>query len=183
MKLASREGYPMFKKFSINPLNVIEEEYEKNYSYLKHFLLKLTRDEQLSEDIIQEVFSRMLRNPEKILEVKYIRTWLVSVAKNLVIDHYRKKKPSLMEDGEIISDLLVDTSNPEGLMIQKETIFNALSNIPKLDKTIFLAKEHYGYKYDEIASLLDMPVSSIKSRLFRVRKKILANLERGESDG
>lgn len=69
----------MKKYFRKDTFSLIEKEYTMNYSYLKNFLVKLTNDQNLAEDVVQEVFSRLLKEPEKILEVQYIKSWLVSV--------------------------------------------------------------------------------------------------------
>ncbi|MEB3752711.1 RNA polymerase sigma factor [Geobacillus icigianus] len=79
------------KKSHEDAFSLIEDVYKEHYLYLKRFLLKITSDEKLIEDVIQEVFSKMLLNPEKILEVKYIRSWLMVSTRNLLIDHFRKK--------------------------------------------------------------------------------------------
>ncbi|PFG05289.1 RNA polymerase sigma factor [Bacillus sp. es.034] len=171
----------MKKYFRKDTFSLIEKEYTMNYSYLKNFLVKLTNDQNLAEDVVQEVFSRLLKEPEKILEVQYIKSWLVSVSKNILIDHYRKKKPHLLDEVDLMENLLEDHLTPEKITMRKEIFDNVLSNISKEEKTIFLAKEYYGYKYEEISSLMGLPISTIKSRLFRVRKKILSTLERGES--
>jgi RNA polymerase sigma-70 factor, ECF subfamily len=173
----------MKKYLKNNLFSLIENEYTMNYSYLRNFLLKLTHDDKLSEDIVQEVFSRLLKNPETILEVQYMKSWLVSIAKNILIDHYRKKNPTLFKDGEVIGELLVDNLHPEAKMLNREVITTSLANLTHDEKTLFLAREYYGYSYDEISSLMGVPVNTIKSRLFRVRKKLLLNLERGEKDG
>ena len=110
----------------------------------------------------------------------YVRSWIVTSAKNLLIDNYRKKSPSLLKDEEVISNLLVEHHDPEKKYLIKYTIEETLRHFSETDKTIFLAKEYYGYKYKEISALMDMPVSSVKSRIFRVKKIILSSIQRGD---
>ncbi|WP_170008478.1 RNA polymerase sigma factor [Bacillus fonticola] len=166
-----------------DPLSLIEDEYRKNYSFLKYFLIKLTSDEKLAEDIIQEVFFKLLIKPEQVLKFESIRSWLITCAKNTLIDLYRKKKPSLLKDEEIIINMLIDNHGPEEKFLMRNEVNEILERLSEMDKTIFLAKEHYGYKYDEIAALLNMPVSSVKSRMFRLRKDILSSVQRSDYDG
>lgn len=58
-----------------------------------------------------------------------------------------------------------------------ETILNQLS---MTDKTIILAKEYYGYNYQEMSELLDLPVSTLKSKVFRLRKKMIKERSQNE---
>ncbi|CAM3997977.1 RNA polymerase sigma factor [Mesobacillus zeae] len=159
---------------------LIEEVYREHYLYLKHFLLKLSSDEKLAEDIIQEVFSKILLHPNQIFDVKYMRSWLITSAKNLLIDHYRKKAPSLLNDSQIIDTLLISENTPEKSLLQKSAVEALLQNVSEEDRKIFLLKEHDGYKYEEISALLEIPVSTIKSRIFRLRKSILSKVNRSD---
>lgn len=166
-----------------NIFRMIEDEYKMNYSYLKNFLLKLTRDENLSEDIVQEVFTKLINDPEKLLEIKYTKSWLVSVAKNTLIDHFRKKSPTLLKDDDIVNDLLVDNMDPETKILNNEIIKMSLNKLTIDERNLFLAREYYGYSYEDISVLLDLPATTIKSRLFRIRKKIVQHYEgRGKDE-
>lgn len=163
----------------LNPFSSIEREYKENYHYLKRFLIKLTRDEFIAEDIIQEVFSKLLKSPDKIYEVNHIRSWLTINAKNALIDYMRKKKPNLLNENDVISELLIDNVDPETTVLNSSTLEEVFKRLTKLDKTIFIAKEYYGYKYDEISTLVSKPTSTIKTRLFRM-KKLMIELRKGE---
>lgn len=156
-----------------NPLELIEEVYNEHYCYLRNFLIGLTKSNEIADDIIQELFSKILVTPSSILKVNSMKSWLVKSAKNTLIDYYRKKRPELLSDVNIIELLLIDNFTPElSVMISNEleTILNEFS---ATDKAIILAKEHYGYNYQEISELLNLPVSTLKSRVFRIRKSII----------
>ncbi|ANB57242.1 RNA polymerase sigma factor, sigma-70 family protein [Anoxybacillus sp. B7M1] len=168
------------KKSHEDAFSLIEDVYKKHYLYLKRFLLKITSDEKLIEDVIQEVFSKMLLNPEKILEVKYIRSWLMVSTRNLLIDHFRKKKPHLLNDEEVITDLLITDLSPEKNLLLKSSIDDILKDLSKADKTLLLAKEYYGYTYEEISVLLNIPISTIKSRIFRLKKRLISRIHRSD---
>ncbi|SET14631.1 RNA polymerase sigma-70 factor, ECF subfamily [Oceanobacillus limi] len=152
---------------------LIEKEYEENYLYLKNFILKLTKDDQIAEDLIQETFLKVLKNPEQVVTVTYFRSWLITCAKNLFIDFKRKKNPTLFQDENVMVKLIGNTDNPEITFLMRESIKQALQGFSELDRSIFIAKEYYGYKFDEIAQLLDVPVNTVKSKLFRLKKTVL----------
>ncbi|WP_010095567.1 sigma factor [Ornithinibacillus scapharcae] len=74
-----------------SPFLNLEKIYQENFHYLSSYLINLTSNKQLTEDIIQETFLKLLKSPEKIKQVSYIRSWLVVNVRNTLIDHYRKK--------------------------------------------------------------------------------------------
>jgi len=171
------------KKSHKDAFSLIENVYKEHYLYLKHFLLKITSDEKLIEDVIQEVFSKMLLNPEKILEVRHIRSWLITNTRNLLTDHFRKKKPRLLSEEEVIADLFITDLSPEKKYVLKSSINDILKGLSKLDQTLLLAKEYYEYTYEEISVFLNMPVSTIKSKIFRLKKRLISSVHRsGEND-
>lgn len=76
------------------PLEYIEKMYNENYLFLRNFLffIGLTKSEDLAEDIIQDLFTRILFNPENMLKVTYTKRWLITCAKNAFLDYYKKKE-------------------------------------------------------------------------------------------
>lgn len=156
-----------------SPFSYIEKVYRENYLYLKRFLIKLTSDEHLSEDIIQETFSKILRSPERLKEVTYVRSWLVVNVKNSLIDFHRKKYPNLLQNEECIVKLLIENDNPEKSFLVKSSIQALLNELSEEEQTIFLLKEYYGFKYEEISSIVSMPIGTVKVKLFRLKKNLL----------
>lgn len=156
-----------------NALELIEEVYNEHYRYLRHFLIGLTKNEELADDIIQDLFAKILLTPNRILKVNYMKSWLIKSAKNTLIDHYRKKKPDLLNDENIIESLLIDNFTPEVSVTFNSELEVILNQLSATDKAIILAKEYYGYNYQEISELLNLPVSTLKSKVFRLRKNMI----------
>ena len=157
----------------MNPLERIEEIYNEHYVYLKNFLISLTRDGEVADDIIQEFFSKILMNPSSVANVTYMKSWLVKGVKNTLIDYYKKKKPELLKDESIIETLLVHNRTPEVCAILNDQIQEILGGLSITDKAIILSKEYYGYDYQEISELLNIPISTLKSKVFRMRKQLV----------
>lgn len=156
-----------------NPLKLIEEVYNEHYRYLRNFLIGLTKSDEIADDIIQELFAKILVTPTRILKVNYMKSWLIKSAKNTLIDYYRKKKPELLNDENIIESLLINNYTPEVSVMTDYELETILNEFSATDKAIIIAKEHYGYNYQEISELLNLPVSTLKSRVFRMRKSII----------
>ncbi|TYS18540.1 RNA polymerase sigma factor [Rossellomorea vietnamensis] len=154
------------------PLKVIEDVYNKHYSYLRNFLMGLTRDGELADEIIQELFAKILLNPSTVFEVRHMKSWLVRGAKNTLLDHYKKKKPYIMKDETIIESLLIENETPEFKVILKNELGEIMNSLSSTDRAIILAKEFYGYNYQEISGLMEIPVATLKSKVFRIKKQI-----------
>lgn len=165
-----------------SPLETVGDLYEEHYRYLRHFLIGLTKNNETADDIIQELFSRILTNPESVLNVSYSKSWLIKGAKNTLLDHYKKKRPVLLEDERLIEQMLIDTNTPEVSLFVSEQLEAVLGKLSDTDKAIILAKEYYGYDYKEISDLLDIPVPTLKSKVFRMRKKLIQERS-NEHDG
>lgn len=157
----------------MNPLVLIEEIYNEHYVYLRNFLIGLTKSDVIADDIIQDFFTKILVSPSVVTEVKYIRSWLITGVKNTMLDYYKKKKPELLQDENIIETLLVDNYTPEVSTTINNELETILGKLSTTEKAIIIAKEYYGYDYNEISELLNLPVSAIKSQVFRMRKRMI----------
>ncbi|WP_042475617.1 RNA polymerase sigma factor [Bacillus ndiopicus] len=158
---------------SKDPFELVETIYLEHYLYLKNYLIKLTKNEAIAEDIIQELFTKILKDPAKLIEVTYIKSWLIKSAKNTLLDYYKKRKPVLLNDEAIIEELLINYQTPEFKALLHAEIDFALKDLSRQEQLILLAKFHYGYNYEEISELLNIPVSTIKSKVFRIRKMMV----------
>lgn len=157
----------------MNPLVLIEEIYNEHYAYLRNFLIGLTKSDVIADDIIQDFFTKILVSPSVVTEVKYMRSWLITGVKNTLLDYYKKKKPELLQDENIIETLLVDNYTPEVSATINNELEIILGKLSTSEKAIIIAKEYYGYDYNEISDLLNIPVSTIKSIVFRMRKRMI----------
>ncbi|WP_245698249.1 sigma factor-like helix-turn-helix DNA-binding protein [Sporosarcina ureilytica] len=87
----------------------------------------------------------------------------------------------MLNDENIIESLLVDNFTPEVSVLINHELETILNQYSTTDRAIILAKEYYGYQYTEISELLNMPVSTLKSRVFRMRKSIIQRRQSNES--
>lgn len=130
------------------------------------YAFKWTKSEDLSKDIVQEVFERLWKNRKKVEELK-VKSWLFTTAHNLLVNFSKKKKLISTED-----------------LVYKEPYFNenkyelqdllevALSTLPTIQKSILLLRDSEGYDYKEIGDVLNLNESQVKVYLFRARKKV-----------
>ena len=143
---------------------------------LRAFAYKLTQDMQESQDLYQETALRALRNKDKFQVGTNFKAWAMTIMKNIFINNYRKK----MKANTIIdtTDNMYYINSGDAIISNKaesKILMEELGNmIHNLDETLRIPFEkHYlGFKYQEIAEELDLPLGTVKSRIFFARKEL-----------
>lgn len=148
---------------------------------LKPHAMRLTRDINDAEDLIQETIVRALTNEDKFQEGTNIRAWLFTIMKNIFINDYRKKskRNTVIDTTDNLYYINASStiSNAGERSFVMSDIRNALMKISNELRVPFLM--HYkGYKYHEIAEQLNLPLGTVKSRIFFARKELSAILGR-----
>jgi RNA polymerase sigma-70 factor, ECF subfamily len=150
---------------------------------LHSFAYNLTKNVEDAKDLYQETAYRALHNSDKFQPGTNFKAWMFTIMKNIFINNYRKKvKANTVLDNTDNQFLLNSAShstsnNAEGGILMKELDI-MLADLDDSIKVPFLM-HHDGFKYQEIADELDLPLGTVKSRIFFARKelkdKILAN--------
>ncbi len=153
---------------------------------LNSFAFNLTKSSEDAQDLFQETAFRALSNKEKFRPGTNFKAWMFTIMKNIFINNYRKK---------VKANTIIDsTENLFYINSGSNVIFNdAESNIlmdelvkmiEELDETIktpFLM--HFeGFKYQEIADELELPLGTVKSRIFFARKALKSSILRHYGD-
>ncbi|MCB0507742.1 MAG: RNA polymerase sigma factor [Bacteroidetes bacterium] len=147
---------------------------------LKPHAVKLTRDVNDADDLIQETILRALTNEDKFQQGTNIKAWLFTIMKNIFINDYRKKvkRNTILDTTDnlhYLNSAIVTTNAGERSFVMND-IRNALMKISHELRVPFLM--HYkGYKYQEIAEQLNLPLGTVKSRIFFARKELKSLLE------
>lgn len=148
---------------------------------LLNFAYQLTTNHEEAEDLLQETTLKALDNESKYVDNVNFKGWIFTIMRNIFINNYRQhvRKATVIDQTEdlyhlnISQDSGIDT--PEGSVAVKE-ISMALSAFPdeyRIPFNMFVA----GYKYNEIAEKLNLPLGTIKSRIFCTRKKLREQLK------
>lgn len=139
--------------------------------YLKRFLVR----KQDIEDIVQETFIRSY-NAEKRQEIQSHRTFLFKVAKNLALSELARKSNRLatyMEDSAL-SEVLDDRADVEENVSRQEELhlyINAMRSLPAQCQKVFVMCKVYGFSHKEIASELNISVSTVEKHLVKGLKR------------
>ncbi len=152
---------------------------------LFNFLLKRTNNKNQAEELSIETFAKAFDNLNSYNKKFNFKNWLFSIAKNHHIDHYRKKnvldKLTSNIDDPLHSDLISLTQNPEDQLINTQNIESILSHLKNLKKDYrVLLKLRYfeGMAYKEIEKKLNVPLNTVKVKLFRAKKILIQSIEK-----
>jgi len=148
------------------------------YPYVSKFLIKLTKDETITEDIVQETFLKLIRSIENfdIHGKAAFSTYLVTIARNCYIDQIRKDKHVILNiDGQEIADKwsLEDKVLKD---IEITEAFQLLETLPQEQAEVIRLKYLEQMTLAEIAEKLDTQPKTIKSRIHEGMKKIRKGL-------
>lgn len=143
---------------------------------LKSFALKLTMDNDAAHDLVQDTTLKALNNEDKFVDNANLKGWMLTIMRNIFINNYRKNvRENTMVDStqdlyhiNLSQDSNVET--PDGAYAVNE-ISAILAKFPKDFREPF-SLHVAGYKYEEIAEKLSMPLGTVKSRIFFTRKKM-----------
>ena len=154
----------------------------KYQSRVVSIAFKFVKEIHLAEDISQESFIKAYRSIESFREESAFYTWLYRItantAKNYLVSKGRRKESSLSDlsisENEDFFELPTNDSPEQILMAQslKDTIYDALSGLPEDTRTALSLREFEGLNYEEIAEIMNCPVGTVRSRIFRGREAL-----------
>ena len=170
------------KDGKLDKLGLLFERYNKS---LYGFFFRLTSDSDASEDLVQNVFIRILKYKHTYHGDGKFSTWMFHMARNLFADHYKKmKRMGYKEDVEVTDKYFRDDVNAESTRIQKEEIDllqQAMDRLSLEKREILVLSKYQEMRYKEIADLLKLTESAVKVRIFRALKELKEVYEKLET--
>lgn len=155
----------------------MKERFSKVYKECKDpvygYLLYMTKDVQLAEDLSQETFLKVFLGLRKFRGESSVKTWVLTVARNTFLAYAKKKKPVLLDEQEI-DQSVEHRGMPEDYMLQKEQgvlIQELLMALNEGDRTVLILRDYEGLSYEEAAGILGIETGVLKSRLYRARQR------------
>jgi RNA polymerase sigma factor (sigma-70 family) len=153
-----------------------------NTDFLKPFAITLTRDSEVAKDLLQETMFRALANKEKYNTGTNIKAWLYTIMRNIFINDYRKKAKQNVVFDKTPNEFLINynqltVANDAEINLKVKDIQRAVHTLPDIFRHPFNLYFE-GYKYHEIADVLNEPLGTIKSRIHFARKLLKEQLTR-----
>jgi RNA polymerase sigma factor (sigma-70 family) len=154
---------------------LISQAVERDQPRLRNFIRKHVADTGEAEDILQDVFYELLEAYRMMKPVEHVTAWLFRVARNRMVDLFRRKKPtslnnpvSVEEDGDTLEDLLPSAdAGPEAAYARSlllDALEEALEELPQPQREVFIAHELVGQSFKEISAETGLSVNTLLSR-------------------
>jgi RNA polymerase sigma-70 factor (ECF subfamily) len=162
-----------------------EDAFDQYSQAVYSFLYRLTRREDLAEDLTQEAFLAFVRAPERFDPARgTAKIYLFSIARNLALKQYRDQRGEEQLDDAGMQPLAED---PQQSLEVESAVADAVASLPPLQQEALILFEYEGATLEEIAQIVNADVGTVKSRLHRARanlKRVLAPYRsRGEVHG
>ncbi len=168
--------------------NTFEEEFLPHIDALKTFAFHLSYNESDANDLVQETYMKAFRFIDKYDIGTNAKAWLFKIMKNAYINEYRKKskRPTQVDYEEIVTYRDTDNDTLPGYKDLREEIFSkmmgdevtiAINSLPLDFKTVLLLSDVEGFTYEEISKIIDVPIGTVRSRLFRARNMLKEKLK------
>ena len=154
--------------------------FDRYHSPLYNFYAKLTGDRTLSEDLVQEVFLRILKYRQSYEPGTPFRAWIYQIARNARVDHYRKTPRHITFEPEMVPPVMPKDSAQQSE--EAELLHRALMQMPEEKREILILSRFQELKYEEIARLLGCELGTVKTRIHRAIQELrqtFKQLERG----
>jgi RNA polymerase sigma-70 factor (ECF subfamily) len=168
----------------VNAFEKLVLEYEKN---VYNIALRMTGNAEDASDMTQEAFIKAYNSLQSFRGDSKFSVWIYRIATNVCLDFLRSKsrRPTVSlsvedNDGEEVQlDVADESQSPELLLdrqMTRESVRRGLETLSPEYRQILLLREIQGLSYDEISQALGLEVGTVKSRIFRARKKLCAFL-------
>ena len=158
----------------------LDDLYDEYGRYIYHLCLKLTRNKEEAEDVMQDVWVKVVRYEDKLEGIDHVKGWLTTICMNTFRDRYRKnvrRSEHVMNQPPTLDvpilDLVPSTTLTPGEIAEKNDIQSLVQQkISQLDGIYRSTIEYFyihQYSLNEIAEVMKVSIGTVKSRLFRAR--------------
>ena len=181
--MTREQEYLIVQRVLEGDTNAFEELVLEDEKKVYNVALRMLNNSEDAADMTQEAFIKAYNSLSGFRGDSKFSVWLTRIVSNLCLDFLRSRnrRPTVSlsmedEDGEDVQLDIADTSqSPEQLLersLTRESVRRGLQSLPEDYREILLLREIQGLSYDEIAAALDIEVGTVKSRIFRGRKKL-----------
>jgi RNA polymerase sigma-70 factor (ECF subfamily) len=149
--------------------------YARYADQLYRFALARLRSEGAAQDVVQETFLTVWQQAERYAGLASLRTYLCGICHHKVLDYERRRGRELALASPL--EELASTSPPPEAGL---TAAEALQSLPREMSSVLILAFHVGLRYEEIAQVLQIPVGTVKSRVYQARRRLQAMLKGDE---
>jgi RNA polymerase sigma factor (sigma-70 family) len=177
MNEAASPNYMALERIALEQDRRISEVVKREQSRLRNFIRRRVPDPLDAEDILQDVFYRLVEANRLLMPIEHVTGWLFRVARNRITDLFRKKEPEIFSEIESadeedeslqFEDLLPSRdAGPEALYARNvllDELERAVAALPKEQRDVFVAHEFDGRSFKELSAETGVSVNTLLSR-------------------
>ena len=150
--------------------------FDRHHRMLFNFFLRLTTNRAVSEDLVQDVFFRMLKYRQSYQPATSFTAWMYQVARNAHLDQARKRRLEIVPDDESVwDDVASSEADPHERLERSQEIGllrRALERLPIDKREVLVLSRFQNLKYSEIAEILDCEEGAVKVRVYRAVREL-----------
>jgi RNA polymerase sigma-70 factor (ECF subfamily) len=168
-------------------MSIIEFNTQLDYltESLNAFAYSLTKNVEDAKDLYQETAYRAIHNRDKFRPETNFKAWTFTIMKNIFINNYRKKVKANTILDSTDNSYFIDSGGAVGNNGDRNMLMDELNKmIDELEDSIRIpfVMHHQGYKYNEIAEKFNLPLGTVKSRIFFARRELKEKIKRHYGD-
>ena len=175
----------LISRFQSGDENAYVELVNRYKDKLTNFVFYFLKDEEHSEDIVQETFIRLYEKKHYYKEIAKFSTWIYTIARNLANTELRKKSRTkimyLSQINNYKKDYDLKSNDPElNMNIENEFLMKeihaAIDKLPENYKSVIILRDIQGLDYEQISNIIGVPLGTVKSRINRARLQLQVDL-------
>ena len=134
---------------------------------VKRFILSKTKNESVTDDLLQETFIKVHTKLDTVKDITKLKSWVFSVARNTTLDYFRSNSKKIeISPFDPLTESEINTHS------EKDCLLAHILNLDIKYRTPLFLSDIKGIKQNEISNQLNLPLSTVKSRIQRARKKV-----------
>lgn len=140
-----------------------------------NFLLFRSKDADVAEDLLQEVFFKVWKNRKSLDENQSIKNYLYTIADHIFLNYVRHASVVHKHEQQVNSKLFTDVDKPDFMLEEKESLTNltrAIESLPEKTRIIFMMSRFEDLSYKEIASRLSLNIKTIEGHMTKALKEL-----------
>ena len=172
--MKSMEDEQIMRDVRAGEVGRLETLFDRHNRALLHYFLHLTGNRAVSEDMVQEVFFRILKYRHTYQTESSFRAWMFQIARNVHIDHAGKHKAEVPMPEDSTNFSSSEVSPDRQVQNKQETalLHRALASLPEDKREVLIMSRFLDLKYDEIATVLRCEVGTVKVRVYRALREL-----------
>jgi len=158
-----------------------EQQLEMRWVRLYRIAYSWCHDPQLASDLTQDALTKALRKHHQLKKNNALDAWLFTILNNCWSDHCRRKKETVDIDEVNLSTATLSDDDDERMLIVNY-VHKAIEKLSSDQRQVVTLIDLEGMAYNEVASILDIPIGTVMSRLARARRQLKAHLQNQNND-